>query len=336
MEFTYPPSVTLAHLPTPVEKIRPLPEFPDLPNLYIKRDDLTGLGLSGNKVRKLEFCLAEAAAEGARVIITCGGLQSNHSRATAIASARLGLRPLLVLRGEAPAESDGNFFLDRLAGAEIRFITHEDWPRVNEIMAGIARELGAAGEKAYVIPEGASYPPGVFGYIKAAKEIADTQRELGITFDSVITAVGSGGTSAGLLYGKRIYELKGAILGINVLDTPSSFAQRIAGISEDFVKTYERRYRGAPWFKAIPESEVEIAGGYDGPAYAVPSDEGLDLIRAFGRRCGIFLDPAYTGKAMLGIVGEAAKGRWKKSDNILFIHTGGLFSLFPWRKELGR
>ena len=336
MKFEFPPSLKLAHLPTPVEKMRSLPEFPNLPNIYIKRDDLTGSELSGNKVRKLEFCMAEATAEGARVVITCGGVQSNHARATAVAAARLGLRPLLVLRGAEPAESDGNLFLDRLAGAEIRFITQEEYENVNEMMAHIARERSASGERAYVIPEGASYPPGVFGYIKATEEIAATEKELGIEFDSIVIAVGSGGTHAGLLFGKRIFGLKAAILGINVLDTPAYFAGRIAGISEDFIGAYGPRYRGAAWFKPIKASEVEIAGGYEGPAYAVPAEEGLELIRTFARKLGLFLDPTYTDKAMLGVIGEAAKGRWKKSDNVLFIHTGGIFSLFPWKKELGR
>ena len=259
MKFEFPPSLKLAHLPTPVEKMPSLPEFSGLPKLYIKRDDLTGSELSGNKVRKLEFCMAEATAEGARVVITCGGVQSNHARATAVAAARLGLRPLLVLRGAEPAESDGNLFLDRLAGAEIRFITQEEYENVNEMMAQIARERSASGERAYVIPEGASYPPGVFGYIKAAEEIAATEKELGIEFDSIVIAVGSGGTHAGLLFGKRIFGLKATILGINVLDTPAYFAGRIAGISEDFVNAYGPRYRGAPWFKPIKASEVEIA-----------------------------------------------------------------------------
>ena len=336
MQFEYPPALKLANLPTPVERLRAVPEFPELPNIYIKRDDLTGAALSGNKVRKLEFALAEAAAFDARTVITCGGVQSNHARATAVAAARLGLRPLLVLRGAEPAECDGNALLDRLTGAEIRFITQEEWKNVDGIMASIASERAAAGEKAYVIPEGASYPPGVFGYIKAAQEIAEAEKALGIEFDTIVTAVGSGGTSAGLLYGKRIFGLKANILGINVLDTPAYFADRIAAISEAFIQKYEKRYRGASWFKPIAASEVEIAGGYDGPAYAVPTEEGLDLIRTFARRLGLFLDPAYTGKAMLGIAGEAAKGRWKKSDNVLFIHTGGIFSLFPWRKELAR
>ena len=334
MNFGFPPALKLANLPTPVEHMRAVPELPDLPNVYIKRDDLTGSELSGNKVRKLEFALAEAAAMDARAIITCGGIQSNHARATAIAAARLGLRSVLVLRGAAPEESDGNVLLDRLAGAEIRFITQDEWPGVNEMMAEIARELGATGEKAYVIPEGASYPPGVFGYIKAAQEIAEAEKALGIEFDTIVTAVGSGGTSAGLMYGKRIFGLKGSILGINVLDTPEYFARRIAGISEDFSRKYRERYPGASWFKPIAASEVEIAGGYDGPAYAVPTEEGLELIRTCARRLGLFLDPAYTGKAMLGLAGEAAKGRWRKSDNVLFIHTGGIFSLFPWRREL--
>jgi D-cysteine desulfhydrase len=335
MQFEYPPSLKLANLPTPIERMRPVPEYPDLPNVYVKRDDLTGAALSGNKVRKLEFALAEAAAADARAVITCGGIQSNHARATAVAAARLGMRAVLVLRGAAPEETDGNVFLECLAGAEIRYISQDDWPRVNEIMADIARELASSGEKAYVIPEGASYPPGVFGYIRAAEEIAEAEKSLGVEFSSIVAAVGSGGTYAGLAYGKRIFGLKGNILGINVLDTPEYFAGRIAAISEAFVEKYEKRYRGAPWFKPIPAGEVEIAGGYDGPAYAVPTPEGLDLIRAFARGTGLFLDPAYTSKAMLGLVGEAAKGRWRKSDNVLFIHTGGIFSLFPWRRELG-
>jgi D-cysteine desulfhydrase len=336
MRFEYPPALKLANLPTPVERMRSVAEYPDLPNVYIKRDDLTGAALSGNKVRKLEFALAEAAAADARTVITCGGVQSNHARATAVAAARLGLKSVLVLRGAAPDESDGNVLLDRLAGAEIRFISQDDWPRVNETMTGIADELGAAGEPAYVIPEGASYPPGVLGYIKAAQEIADAEKALGIEFDTIVSAVGSGGTSAGLIYGKRIYGLKGNILGVNVLDTPEYFARRVAAISDAFVEKYEKRYRGAPWFKPILPGEVEIAGGYDGPAYAVPTEDGLELIRSFARRVGLFLDPAYTGKAMLGLADEAAKGRWRKSDNVLFVHTGGIFSLFPWRKELTR
>lgn len=334
MSIEYPPTLKLANLPTPVERMRAVPELPDLPNVYIKRDDLTGSALSGNKVRKLEFALAEAAAADARTVVTCGGIQSNHARATAVAAARLGLRPVLVLRGAVPEESDGNLLLDRLAGAEIRFITPEEWPRVNEIMAEIAAGLAAAGEKAYAIPEGASYPPGVFGYIRAAQEIAAAEKALGIEFDTVVTAVGSGGTTAGLIYGTRIFGLKARVLGVNVLDTPEYFARRIAAISEAFVGKYEKRYRGEAWFKPILPGEVEIAGGYDGPAYAVPTGEGLELIRTCARRTGLFLDPAYTGKAMLGLAGEAAKGRWRKSDNVLFIHTGGIFSLFPWRREL--
>ena len=334
MHFEYPPTLKLANLPTPVERMRPVSEYPDLPNIYIKRDDLTGSALSGNKVRKLEFALAEAAAVDARTVITCGGIQSNHARATAVAAARLGLKPVLVLRGAAPEERDGNIFLECLAGAEIRYISQDEWPRVNEIMADIALELAASGQEAYVIPEGASYPPGVFGYIKAAQEIAEAEKVLGVEFNAIVAAVGSGGTYAGLAYGKRIFGLTGNILGVNVLDTPEYFAGRIAAISEDFVKKYHGRYRGVSWFKPIPANDVEIAGGYDGPAYAVPTPEGLDLIRAFARGVGLFLDPAYTSKAMLGLVGEAAKGRWRKSDNVLFIHTGGIFSLFPWRNDL--
>lgn len=334
MSVVYPPSLRLARMPTPVERLPAVPEHPGLPNVYVKRDDLTGSALSGNKVRKLEFALAEARAAGADTAITCGGVQSNHARATAVAAARLGMRSILVLRGAEPAECDGNLLLDRLAGAEVRFISAGEWPYVGEIMRGIVDELAAAGRVGYAIPEGASYPPGVFGYIKAAGEIADAERDLGLRFDAIVFAVGSGGTYAGLVYGARVFGLSARIVGVNVLDTPASFAERIAGISEEFVERYAARYRGEPWFSPIAARDVEIAGGYDGPEYAVPTDEGLALIETFARRTGLFLDPAYTGKAMLGLVGESAGGRWKRSDNVLFIHTGGIFSLFPWRGRL--
>ena len=334
MSFAYPPSLRLARLPTPVERLRMPPEYACIPNVFVKRDDLTGLATSGNKIRKLEFCMAEAEAAGADTVITCGGAQSNHARATSVAAARLGLRSILVLRGPRPAESDGNLFIDRLAGAEIRFIDPAEWPYVGDIMKSVAEELAAVGRVGYAIPEGASYPPGVFGYIRAAEEIAEAERELGAAFDSIVFAVGSGGTYAGFAFGARIFGLGARIVGVNVLDTPERFAAAIAGISEDFVRRYADRYEGERWFAPIAAREIEIAGGYDGPAYAVPSAEGIDLIETFARSTGLFLDPAYTGKAMLGLVGEAAKGRWKRSDNVLFIHTGGLFSLFPWRREL--
>jgi D-cysteine desulfhydrase len=334
MTAAFPPSVKLANLPTPVERMRPIEEHPYLPNVFVKRDDLTGSALSGNKVRKLEFALADALAAKADTIITCGGAQSNHARATAVASARLGLGSVLVLRGEDPGEPDGNILLDRLAGADIRFIAASDWPRVEEIMASVAEELAASGRRGYVVPEGASYPPGVFGYLRAAGEIAAAERDLGVRFDTILFAVGSGGTYAGLHYGMKLFGLGGRLLGVNVLETPASFARRISSLSEAFVARYGDFLRGFMEPSPIREGEIEIAGGYDGPAYAVPTKEGLDLIRTFARRTGLFLDPAYTGKAMLGLVGEARAGRWKKSDNVLFIHTGGIFSLFPWRREL--
>ncbi len=334
MRFEYPPSVRLANLPTPVERLELPPEYGTLPRLFIKWDDLTGCELSGNKVRKLEFCIAQALEEGADTVITCGGVQSNHARATAVAAARLGLRCVLVLRGDEPEESDGNILIERLAGAETRFIPNSEWPYIESHMRAIAEELASGGHRAHIIPEGASYPPGVFGYIKAAQEIVEDEKRLGIRFDHVVFAVGSGGTYAGLALGASIFGLSAHILGVNVLETPEYFANRIARLSEDFVETYKERYRSEPWLKPLEESSIEIAGGYEGPAYAVPTDEGLELIRSFARSKGIFLDPVYTGKAMLGLLGEAQAGRFESSDSVLFIHTGGIFSLFPWRKKL--
>jgi len=334
LPLNFPESIPLADIPTPIEEITRLPEeYRPLPRIFVKRDDLTGAGLSGNKVRKLEFCMAEALSEGADTVITCGGVQSNHARATAVAAAKLGLRSLLVLRGEPPEEIDGNLLLDTMAGAETLFISEEEWERVDEIMQDKADELKVLGRKAYIIPEGASYPTGVFGYIKAAEEIVNFSREYGIEFSSVVIAVGSGGTYAGLHYGFRLMDSEVPITGINVLKDPPYFRRRISELSRAFLSRYSHTLRDGVQMKEISEKEIEIVGGYEGPEYAVPSEEGIRLIRAFAR-CGLFLDPAYTGKAMLGLVRESAKGRWNESDNVLFIHTGGIFSLFPWRKEL--
>jgi len=200
-------------------------------------------------------------------------------------------------------------------------------------MQETAEEELSKGHRAYIIPEGASYPTGVFGYIKAAEEIVRESQIRGIKFSAIVIAVGSGGTYAGLLHGFKLLDYDVPIVGINVLREPEYFRKRISKISGAFVEKYSHLARGKVKMDKIDESEIEIVGGYEGPAYAVPGEEGLRVIRAFSR-CGTFLDPAYTAKAMLGIIGEAEKGRWHREDRVLFIHTGGIFSLFPWKKHL--
>lgn len=202
MTFQFPPFKSMAHLPTPIAALSRLSKAIGGPQLFIKRDDLTGCAMSGNKIRKLEFVAADAIKKGADTLITCGGIQSNHARATAVLAAKLGLKSLLVLRGQMGGDADGNLFIDKLVGAEIRCITKEDYnARVNEIMDEIADELRAQGRKPYIIPEGASNAVGALGYLRAFKEITEQSKQLKLNFDAIICAVGSGGTYAGLSIG---------------------------------------------------------------------------------------------------------------------------------------
>ena len=215
--FQYPRSVPLASLPTPVQKLERLSEVWEGPSIFVKRDDLTGSGLSGNKVRKLEFSVAEAIDRGADTLITCGGIQSNHARATAVAAVRMGLKPHLVLRGEDVSIGDGNLFIDRLLGCEFTFVTPEVYEHIDETMEEIAGKLRSEGRKPYIIPEGASNEIGTFGYIRAAEEITRQTAESGLSIDTVLVATGSGGTLGGLLLGKKIFEAAFPPVGINVL-----------------------------------------------------------------------------------------------------------------------
>lgn len=330
MNFHYPKSVLLANLPTPIEKLQRLTEFIDGPDIYVKRDDLTGAGLSGNKVRKLEFVLAQAIAEGADTVITCGGVQSNHARATAIAAARLGLRAHLVLRGEPEFPPDGNLLLDRLVDAEVSFVTPEDYAaRIDEIMMDKVDELKAKGCNAFVIQEGASDELGAMGYVKAAQETMSQLDELGITIDHVFCATGSGGTQAGLIIGKSLYGWNAQIHGVNVCDDEEYFVKKIGVIIETAVK----RFR-------LPESDeyqnINIIDGYVGQGYGLSSKEEIELIHKVAVLEGIILDPVYTGKAMMGLADQIRKKKFVKGEKVLFIHTGGIFGLFPQKLEFAK
>jgi D-cysteine desulfhydrase len=300
------------------------------PEIYLKRDDLTGFALSGNKVRKLEFVVADALRHGATVLITCGGTHSNHARATAVAAARLGLKCHLVLRGEPPEVYDGNTLIAKLVGAEMSFITPEQYyAHRDEIMAEKAAELERDGERAYVIPEGASNAVGALGYLQAGQEIARDQEELGVSFDAVVFAVGSGGTYAGMFLASKLSGLRARVVGINVCDDAAYFVHRIAGIIEEFRAQFGAEFAYSP-------EEIEIVDGYVGLGYGLSRPEELAFIRQVARTEGVLLDPVYTGKAMYGLVDQIRRGRFRPGERVLFIHTGGAFDLFPLREEVVR
>lgn len=318
-----PERIKLANLPTRIEKLDRLSAALGGPQIYIKRDDQTGMELSGNKVRKLEYSLKEALDNGCDYLITCGGLQSNHCRATAAAAVKLGMKCCLVLKGEEDSIPVGNLLLNRLLGAEIRFITAEQYSNQrSEILEGIKQEMDQKGFKSYIIPEGASNGIGSFGYYTAMEEIMAQEKELNISFDCIVLAVGSGGTYSGLWLANKLHSRSGAICGINVSGDAEYFKLRIKEILYDSIKYMDVSV-------PVNKDEINIIDGYVGRGYALSRPEELMFIHDLAKLEGVILDPVYTGKAMYGLTEEIKKGSFKDYKNILFIHTGGLFGLFP-------
>jgi len=323
MNFEFPPHLSLARLPTPFEKPIRLNQGLEGHQIYIKRDDLTGCVLSGNKIRKLEFVLFDALREQADTIITCGGIQSNHARATAFAAAKYGLQSHLVLRGQLEDSQSGNLFLNRLVGADFTFISAEDYrDRVDEIMSALAADLRRKGKKPYIIPEGASNALGSMGYLNACDEIRLQWQKMNTKIDLIVTAVGSGGTYAGLLLGKFLFDLDCQIVGFNVAADAAYFTERIFKIIQD-VKIQFGLDLG------IRKTDIQIVDGYVGAGYALSQPEEIDLIKQLAVNDGLILDPVYTAKALLGLLDQLNQGAFADCQNILFVHTGGIFGLFP-------
>jgi D-cysteine desulfhydrase len=311
-----PPRLNLANLPTPVQEI----SFQGK-KFLIKRDDLTGMELSGNKVRKLEYILAQAMKEKADTVFTCGGEQSNHARATAIAAAKLGMKSKLFLWGTDKNNSDGNLFIDKLLGCEITFLNREKYSQVNEIMFEESKKLLKKGKKVYVIPEGGSTTLGIWGYISFVQEL-NKQIDLKM-INGILTAAGSGGTAAGLLLGSSLLKLNLKIYAVNVLYSESVIRNKIIQLADAGNLEYKL---GAK----INRDDLVILDGYSKEGYKNISNDKLKLIKSFFGQTGILLDPAYTGKAFTAF-NDNFLG--KKKGKVLFNHTGGLFGVFGKRKE---
>lgn len=329
----YPSRVPLARTPTPTEPLKRLSEKLGV-EILVKRDDLTGAELTGNKVRKLEFVLADALNEGADTVLTCGGAQSNHCRATAVAAAKVGLRCRLLLRTPDPASPpplEGNVLLDRIVGAEIVWITPEEYRRRDEFFEREASSLRKQGRTPYIIPEGASNALGAWGYIRAAEEVARDLSVIPAPADrqtTIIHATGSGGTTAGLLIGKRLFGLNVRVVGVNVCDDRDYFVKVIGQICEQLISRYGLNLAFSR------ERDIEIVDGYVGRGYALSRPEELKVIRDVAREEGIFLDPVYTGKAFYGMVKELERNPKCFGERIVFLHTGGIFGLFPKAAEM--
>jgi D-cysteine desulfhydrase len=328
-----PPRLRLAHLPTPLAIDARLSSMLGV-ELWVKRDDMTGGAESGNKIRKLEFLLKDALDRGARRVITCGGIQSNHARATALLARRLGLECVLLLRvtsGETSGpdrDADpkslpltGNVLLDRLAGPRIRTITPEDYTRRTACMMHVSKEL----PNSYVIPEGGSNGLGAFGYVEAMREVRE---QADAAFDVVVHACGSGGTAAGVALGCAAHGTAARVRAIAVCDDAAYFERAIGAVVEE---AREIAQLPAP----VP---VVVDDRSKGPRYAVMDAPQRTFLVQVARESGLVLDPVYTGKAMFGLRAAIERGDIARGSRVLFLHTGGLPGLLAdgdaFREEL--
>jgi D-cysteine desulfhydrase family pyridoxal phosphate-dependent enzyme len=312
------PSLPLVTAPTPVE---PLPGLSRSlgggPSLFIKRDDAIPFGFGGNKVRKLALVAARAVADGADTLITAGGVQSNHARATAAAAARLGLRAVLVANGKAPEPLTANALLDHLLGAEVVYVPTRD-DRA-PMMLQLAERLRGEGGRPFTIPIGASTPLGALGFVLAMAELVD---QIGAP-DVIVHSTSSGGTQAGLVAGCRLLDLPTRVLGISADDSAASLRSQveaiIGGIADLVDLDPARLSRG---------TAIEVDDGFVGDGYGIPTPASREALQLTARTDAIFLDPTYTAKAMAGLIAYVRQQKFKENQTVLFWHTGGQVGLF--------
>ena len=321
------PRIELAYAPTPLLKLERLSAHLGI-ELWVKRDDLTGLLETGNKIRKLEFLVGEALAQGADTLITCGTLQSNCCRAVSAVAARLGLRALLALKGTPPPEYDGNLLLDRLLGARIHYVDDEAWAKIDQVMEELAAQVRTQGRTPYVIPESGATVVGALGYLTCGQEIAQQVRHGAPEFDTIAITAFSGGSQAGLLMAKQLTGLRAQIVAVPI----AWEAARVRAYVTDVIERARRRYGLAVQVPA----EIPLIDGYQGAGRAEVRREELETVLRLARLEGIVLDPVYTAKAFGALLDRIRRDRQSLGQRVCFIHTGGVFSVFPFREALGR
>ena len=327
MPYRHLPRFPLAHLPTPLEAAPNLSAALGGPRVLIKRDDLTGLALGGNKTRKLEYLIADALGQGATVVITAGGTASNHCRQTAAAARIAGLRCVLVHNSREPdPEIQGNYLLNHLFGAEFRFVREEsERPAMMEM---VAAELRAAGERPYIIPGGGSNPLGATAYVQAVFELVEQLQALGETATHLYaTASTSGGTFAGLALGARLARAPFALVGIVIEDDAAATAAVVAPLANATAE-----FLGVP--ERVAAEELNLDDRFVGPGYAIPTEGCLEAIILAARTEGLLLEPVYTGKTLAGLIEHARSGRLGKDDTVVFLHTGGAPAVFAYGEVL--
>jgi D-cysteine desulfhydrase family pyridoxal phosphate-dependent enzyme len=334
--------VDLIHSPTPIQKLENLTEELGGPEIYMKRDDLTGLAFGGNKSRKLEFIIPDVLEKGADVIITWASLQSNWCLQTAAAARRFGITPLLVLfkTYELPEEFDGNLLLDYILEADIK-IKEAEWGKVvsledvDEVLKEVKFEVEEGGHTPYVAPIGGSMvwgsmkePLGAISYAQAFAEMIEQTETLGFQPDFVVHASGSGGTQAGLVVGAKALTPDTKVLGISVSEEKDPFSRDVYTIAQETEQALDVD------IALNKEADIHVLDEYLGEGYGIVTRDVSETIRQVSVKEGIFLDPVYTGKAMTGLFDLVKKGTIKKEDKVVFFHTGGTAALFPNKHKL--
>ena len=323
------PRTSLCHQPTPIEPLPRLSELLGGPTIFIKRDDCTGLAMGGNKTRKLEFLVGDAMQQKADMLVTQGAVQSNHVRQTAAAACKVGMKCHVLLERRVPDrdpsyEETGNVLLDNLFGA-----THEFRPAGLDMNAEaelVTDALRGNGQKPYFIPGGGSNPTGALGYVKCAQEIVDHVRDQAQPFDWLVMATGSTGTQAGLVAGLHTLGHNLPVMGVSVRQPRERQMNAVHALTQKTLEKLES--------KGIPLSKILVDDGYVGEGYGIPAETTLEAIRLLARHEGILLDPVYSAKGMAGLIGMVRQGFFKKTDTVLFLHTGGATALFAYQEQL--
>lgn len=316
--------IDLGIFPTPFYKLENLSSKLDV-NLYIKRDDLCGVGVGGNKVRKLEFLLADAMKKNCDTVITVGGAQSNHALLTAICCRKLGLDPILLLMNKGVTDEKGNLLLNKILNTEVHFMDANSSEDLYNEAQKMAKDLEKKGKKAYVIPVGGSTDIGTLGYAKCASELLSQAKDKDITIDHVVCASGSGGTQGGIVVGSKLLNIPSKVTGIMVAPE-ENFEYKIKNLVNGALQLLDSDI-------IVEESDI-VLKNYVGDGYAIPSQQGIKAIKLLAKTEGIILDPVYTGKAFGGLIDLIEKGYIKKDENVVFIHTGGIPGLFAIDIEL--
>lgn len=334
MDFDRFPRLRLAHLPTPIQPLQRLSAFLDGPEIWVKRDDCTGLAGGGNKTRKLEFVVADALAKGADTLVTVGGIQSNHTRQVAAAAAIAGLKCELVQRRwvadrDTQYEQVGNILFSQLLGARINMVGGEGRVGTCEPeFTQIVERLKSEGANPYAIPAGASdHWLGGLGYAACAQEIIQQTMELGISFDAIVHATSSGSTQAGLLAGFQALGMNIPVIGIEVDNDPDGVRDVIVRVGNQTLDLLGVQH-------SLNEQAIHIECGYAGPAYGIPDGATVNAIRIAARSEALLLDPVYEGKAMAGLFGLVKRGVLSRHQKILYLHLGGIPALHAYQSSL--